>query len=144
MSDALWAGEEAIALVVGGSRGIGRAIALRLARSGFHIWLTCHKGTDAASSVRAEIEALGRRCEVFAFDVADHAAVRALSLGLVGRPFRQTARGDPSDQRDGAGGFFHALCREPLRGGMRVAGGSFGILGGIAAAGRNADLRPFA
>lgn len=67
-----------IALVIGGNRGIGRAIALRLAQSGCDIWLTCHKGVDAAASVKAEIEALGRACEVLAFDVADHAQCKAV------------------------------------------------------------------
>lgn len=67
-----------LALVVGGSRGIGRAIALRLAKSGCDIWLTCHKGVGAAASVKTEIEALGRACEVLAFDVADHAQCKAV------------------------------------------------------------------
>jgi len=67
-----------LALVVGGSRGIGRAIALRLARSGFDIWLTCHKGIEAANAVKAEIEALGRACEVMTFDVADHAQSKSI------------------------------------------------------------------
>ncbi len=66
-----------LALVIGGSRGIGRAIALRLAREGFDIWLTCRTQVEAAERVRAEITALGRACRVFAFDVADHEAVTA-------------------------------------------------------------------
>ena len=67
-----------IALVIGGSRGIGRAIALRLAKSGYEIWLTCHKGVDAAATVKTEIEGLGRTCEVLTFDVADHAQCKAV------------------------------------------------------------------
>lgn len=59
-----------IALVIGGSRGIGRSIALRLARSGFDIWLTYKQNTAAADVVRAEIEAMGRACELIAFDVS--------------------------------------------------------------------------
>jgi len=65
------------ALVIGGSRGIGKAIAIRLAKSGFDIWLTYHRNTDAADAVKAEIEALGRSCETSAFDVADYEQVRA-------------------------------------------------------------------
>ncbi len=61
-----------IALVVGASRGIGRAIALRLAQSGFDIWLTYKTNHDAAESVKSEIEALGRLCELMAFDVSDY------------------------------------------------------------------------
>jgi 3-oxoacyl-[acyl-carrier protein] reductase len=66
-----------IALVVGGSRGIGRAIALRLARSGFDIWLTYQKNRAAADEVKAAIEALGRSCDLLAFDIADHDASKA-------------------------------------------------------------------
>ncbi|MFP4176059.1 MAG: 3-oxoacyl-ACP reductase FabG [Planctomycetota bacterium] len=65
------------ALVVGGSRGIGRACALRLADSGFDIWLTYHSNHEAAEEVRAAIEEKGRNCECMAFDIADHAAVEA-------------------------------------------------------------------
>lgn len=65
------------ALIIGGSRGIGRAIALRLAASGFDIWLTCNKNTGAAQDVQAEITSLGRTCDILSFDVADYEAVRA-------------------------------------------------------------------
>ncbi|MFA5394201.1 MAG: 3-oxoacyl-ACP reductase FabG [Candidatus Ratteibacteria bacterium] len=61
-----------IALVVGGSRGIGRAIALRLARSGFDIWLTYHTNHTAAKEVKFEIEKIGRHCEIISFDVSDY------------------------------------------------------------------------
>ncbi len=69
--------ENRLALVVGGSRGIGRAIALRLARSGFDLWLTYRRDRAAAESAQAEIEGLGRACEILGFDVADDAATRA-------------------------------------------------------------------
>lgn len=62
------------ALVVGGSRGIGRAIALRLAQSGLHIWLTYRSHHEAADAVKSEIEALGVTCELFSFDVSDYNA----------------------------------------------------------------------
>ena len=60
-----------LALVVGGSRGIGKSTALRLARSGFDIYLTYHKNHNAARSVRTEIEQAGGACQMAAFDVAD-------------------------------------------------------------------------
>lgn len=66
-----------IALVIGGSRGIGRAIALKLAGSGFDIWLTYHKNAEAAQNVQSEIEARGRSCEIIGFDVSDYEATRA-------------------------------------------------------------------
>jgi 3-oxoacyl-[acyl-carrier protein] reductase len=59
-----------IALVIGGSRGIGRAIALRLARSGFTIWLTYKGNHDAAHKTRVEIESAGSDCELIPFDVS--------------------------------------------------------------------------
>jgi len=65
-----------IALVVGGSRGIGRAIALRLARSGFDLWCTYRGKHEAAQEVRVEAEALGASCELIPFDVSDYEAVR--------------------------------------------------------------------
>jgi 3-oxoacyl-[acyl-carrier protein] reductase len=66
-----------VALVVGGSRGIGRAVALRLARSGFDIWLTYNRNVEAAEEVASLVRASGRHCELLAFDVADHAQCRA-------------------------------------------------------------------
>ena len=61
-------------LVTGSSRGIGRAIALRLARDGFDIAVHCRSRRELAEAVAAEIEALGRKARVLEFDVADRAA----------------------------------------------------------------------
>ena len=60
-------------LVTGASRGIGRAIALRLARDGFDIAVHCRSRRDLAEAVVAEVEALGRNARVLEFDVADRA-----------------------------------------------------------------------
>lgn len=65
------------ALVIGGSRGIGRAISLSLAGSGFDIWLTYKGNNEAADNVKAEIEKLGRACDLAAFDVSDYEATEA-------------------------------------------------------------------
>ncbi|MFJ3045512.1 3-oxoacyl-ACP reductase FabG [Herbaspirillum chlorophenolicum] len=56
--------------VTGSSRGIGRAIALRLARDGYDITLHCHRQREAADQVAREIETLGRRVRVLQFDIA--------------------------------------------------------------------------
>jgi 3-oxoacyl-[acyl-carrier protein] reductase len=64
-------------LVTGSSRGIGRAIALRLARAGFDLCLHCRSGRAEAEAVREEILALGRQATILQFDVADRAACRA-------------------------------------------------------------------
>ena len=60
-------------LITGSSRGIGRAIALRLAADGFDIVLHCRNQLDAAQAVAEEIEALGRNVRILQFDVANRA-----------------------------------------------------------------------
>lgn len=63
-------------LVTGSSRGIGRAIALRLARDGFDIVLHCRQRRDAAEAVAEDIRGLGRQARILSFDVADREATR--------------------------------------------------------------------
>ncbi len=75
------AGTKKIALVIGGSRGIGRAIAVRLARSGFHIWLTYKGNHEAAGNVKAAIESLGSTCELIPFDVSSFEETEAALSG---------------------------------------------------------------
>lgn len=58
-------------LVTGSSRGIGRAIALRLAKSGYDIVLHCLRARQAAEEVAQEIEALGQKSRILQFDIAD-------------------------------------------------------------------------
>ncbi|WP_460142616.1 3-ketoacyl-ACP reductase FabG2 [Pseudomonas sp. S3_B08] len=65
-------------LVTGSSRGIGRAIALRLAQAGHDIVLHCRSGMTEAQAVQAEIEALGRRARILQFDVADRESCRSI------------------------------------------------------------------
>ncbi|MCT7354493.1 SDR family oxidoreductase [Streptomyces sp. 15-116A] len=59
------------ALVTGGSRGIGAATALRLAREGADVAVTYVHGKDGAAEVVREIEALGRRAVALRADLAD-------------------------------------------------------------------------
>lgn len=70
-------------LVTGSSRGIGRAIALRLARDGYNVVVHCRSGLDQAQSVADAIQALGRQARVLSFDVADREAASAALLADV-------------------------------------------------------------
>lgn len=65
------------ALVTGGSRGIGAAIAKRLASDGADVALTYERSAERAQAVVAEIEKLGRQGLAIKADSADAAAVKA-------------------------------------------------------------------
>ncbi|MFJ3446833.1 3-oxoacyl-ACP reductase FabG [Pseudomonas sichuanensis] len=65
-------------LVTGSSRGIGRAVALRLAQAGFDLVLHCRSGRAEADAVAAEVHALGQQARVLQFDVADRASCKAV------------------------------------------------------------------
>ena len=69
--------EGKIALITGGSRGIGAAIAKRLAADGANVAITYTKGADAAASVVKEIEGAGRKAIAIQADAADAEAVKA-------------------------------------------------------------------
>ncbi|MCG7600178.1 3-oxoacyl-ACP reductase FabG [Halomonas sp. McH1-25] len=81
-------------LVTGSSRGIGRAIALRLARDGYDIVLHCRQRREAAEEVAGEIRALGRQVRVLCFDVAD----------------RNAARQSLEDDIDAHGAYYGVVC----------------------------------
>jgi 3-oxoacyl-[acyl-carrier protein] reductase len=66
------------ALVTGGSRGIGRAIALRLAMQGADVAFSYKGNAAAATATAAEIEALGRRALAVQGDVRDPEAAEAV------------------------------------------------------------------
>jgi 3-oxoacyl-[acyl-carrier protein] reductase len=64
-------------LVTGSSRGIGRAIALRLAQDGFDVVVHCRSRREEADQVVAQIAAFGRAARVLQFDVAERATCMA-------------------------------------------------------------------
>lgn len=61
-------------LVTGASRGIGKAIALRLAKDGYDIVINYRSRDNEAEAVKAEIESLGRSARLLRFDIADREA----------------------------------------------------------------------
>jgi 3-oxoacyl-[acyl-carrier protein] reductase len=69
--------EGKISLITGGSRGIGAAIAKRLAADGANVAITYSKGADAAASVVKKIERDGGKAIAIQADAADAEAVKA-------------------------------------------------------------------
>ncbi|MFP8488189.1 3-oxoacyl-[acyl-carrier-protein] reductase [Gracilimonas sp. Q87] len=63
--------EDKTCLVTGGSRGIGKAIAIRLAEFGADVAITYARSADAAEEVKKEIEGLGRKCKSIQADAVD-------------------------------------------------------------------------
>jgi len=63
------------AVVTGGSRGIGRAVALRLAEAGANVALTYRERTDEATHVVRDIETKGRRAVALQMDVTERSSV---------------------------------------------------------------------
>ena len=70
-----------IALVTGASRGIGRAIALTLAKQGYHILINFQSNTAAAEDTLAAIQAQGGSGELLPFDVSDTEACEQAITG---------------------------------------------------------------
>ncbi len=67
-----------VAVVTGGGRGIGRAVAVRLANEGANVAISYHSNDTAAEEVAEEVRAAGAQCEIFKSDVASHEDVDAL------------------------------------------------------------------
>jgi 2-deoxy-D-gluconate 3-dehydrogenase len=72
--------QDKVAIVTGASQGIGRAIAVALARAGAHLVLAKHPEgrQDEIRSVKAEIEALGRQALIVLTDVSDVAQIQGM------------------------------------------------------------------
>ncbi len=75
--------EGRVALVTGGSRGIGRAVALSLADAGAATVISYAHNEDAAKAVVSELEAKGVRASAVRFDAGDSAATKAAIDGVI-------------------------------------------------------------
>ena len=72
-------------LVTGSSRGIGREVAIYLAKSGFNIVLHCNKNKDKALEVKNIIEQTDRKVRILQFDVSDRAKTKKVLLDDIER-----------------------------------------------------------
>ncbi|MFG2598044.1 3-oxoacyl-ACP reductase FabG [Streptomyces sp. NPDC048462] len=154
-------GDPRTALVTGGSRGIGRAIAERLAQDGFDIAF-CYRGDhEAAAETASLVEAAGRRVMHRAVDVADPDAVREFTalaqerLGPVHAAVscagihRDRAAALMSDEdwsdvvRTNLDGAFH-LSRSVLMGMFRRRAGSLVLISSVAGIGGTAGQANYA
>lgn len=70
--------EKQTALITGASRGIGRAIALRLADAGYNVAINYHGNQEKAEAVRRECEEKGVKAILCQCNVADHDAVKIM------------------------------------------------------------------
>ena len=75
--------EKKIAVVTGASRGIGRAIALELAKTGAFVIINYNGSAEKAEEVKAQIEAEGGEAETMRCNVADFAACEAFFAEIV-------------------------------------------------------------
>jgi 3-oxoacyl-[acyl-carrier protein] reductase len=71
-----------VALVTGGGRGIGRAVAVRLASEGANVAISYRSNDATAEEVAEEVRAAGALCEIFKGDVASPGDVDALFKGV--------------------------------------------------------------
>ena len=75
-------GEGRVAIVTGGGRGIGRAVAVRLAKEGAQVAISYRSNDAAAEESAEEVRGAGVRCELFKGDVAEPDDVKRLFGGV--------------------------------------------------------------
>ncbi|BCK01281.1 elongation factor P 5-aminopentanone reductase [Anaerocolumna chitinilytica] len=73
-------------LITGASRGIGKAIALRFAKEGFRIAITCKNSKSELLRTKAEIESMGSPCLAYVGDMGSYPAVKEL-FSLITKTF---------------------------------------------------------
>jgi 3-oxoacyl-[acyl-carrier protein] reductase len=150
-----------VAIVTGGSRGIGRAIAVQLARDGFDVGFCYRRDEVAAKETATLVEAEGGRVYHEAVDVADMAAVRRFVAQVeerLGAPYavvacagitrdRPLALMDPEDWGDvlrtNLDGVFN-LCRSTVFGLIRRRAGVVVTVSSVAGIAGNAGQTNYA
>lgn len=71
------------ALVTGGSRGIGKAVCLKLAEDGYHILINYSSNIEAAKETQKAVEELGRHAELLQFNVENPEQVESVLAGWI-------------------------------------------------------------
>jgi NAD(P)-dependent dehydrogenase (short-subunit alcohol dehydrogenase family) len=74
-----------IAIITGGSRGLGKSMSLRLAEKGHDIILTYNRKKAEADAVVAQIEKMNRKAVALQLDAADHKSFKAFALPFTNR-----------------------------------------------------------
>ncbi|APJ05232.1 SDR family oxidoreductase [Silvanigrella aquatica] len=77
-----------VSLVTGASRGIGREIALNLARYGSYVFINYNKDEKSATELKYEIEKFNGKCEVMKFDVSNSVDVKS-SIENISKEFKK-------------------------------------------------------
>ena len=72
-------------VITGASRGIGRAIAIELARQGYYTFINYHSDKDGAGRTLEQVQAAGSQGEIMQFDVADRKQSKAAIDNIVDR-----------------------------------------------------------
>jgi len=75
--------EHRVALVTGGSRGLGAQIVRELARSGYDVAFTFVQGAEAAAGIAREVEGLGRRAKAYRANAGDFAKAHEITRAVV-------------------------------------------------------------
>lgn len=132
-----------LSLVTGGTRGIGAAVALRLAAEGHDLALGYHRDTEAAEATAAKVRAHGVACRTVQADLnltaailVARRAVQVLDRGgvLVNVSSSAATLGAPHEYvhyaaaKEGVGALTHGLAQEVAPRGIRVVGVAPGIV----------------